>query len=374
MSAARTSPSMGGSPVSDTLVIQSHKGPYRVLFDEDAPARLGAAPPANTHFIVDRRVADLHAATLDGVLSLPPSSSLLRLEATEAAKSLERFPGYVAHLLAHGVRRDHVLIAIGGGIVQDITCFLAATLLRGMAWRFYPTTLLAQADSCIGSKSSINCGDAKNILGTFTPPAEVHLSTRFLDTLDERDLRSGIGEMLKVHAIEGPDAFDRLAADYPRLTGDRALMSGYIRRSLDIKRRFIEADEFDRGIRNVFNFGHSFGHAIEAATDFAIPHGIAVTLGMDMAVEVARGLGLCGDDVVRRMRPVLRANAFGFEGHPVPFERFLAALAKDKKNVGSGSVTLILPDHDGRIGKSVHSMDEPLRTLCRNYLDPAQGR
>src|SRR5204862_184742 len=103
-----------------------------------------------------------------------------------------------------------VLLAVGGGITQDITCFLAATLLRGIDWHFYPTTLLAQADSCIGSKSSINVGAAKNILGTFPPPKQVTISTCFLDTLDPGDVRSGVGEMLKVHAIEGPGAFAKI--------------------------------------------------------------------------------------------------------------------------------------------------------------------
>src|SRR5581483_3202456 len=201
---------------------------------------------------------------------------------------------------ARKIRRNHVLVAIGGGIIQDITCFLAATMLRGLPWNFIPTTLLAQADSCIGSKSSINAGEAKNILGTFTPPARVDVSTRFLKTLDERDIRSGIGEMLKVHAIEGPQSFDQIAHDYENILSDDSVMLHYIRRSLDIKKRIIEIDEFDRGPRNVMNYGHSFGHAIESATDFAVPHGIAVTLGMDLANYTAVRTGRTGEAFFQR--------------------------------------------------------------------------
>ncbi|MEK7862885.1 MAG: 3-dehydroquinate synthase, partial [Chloroflexota bacterium] len=262
------------------MVIQSHRGPYTVDFDDDALAHLDADVPAGAHFLVDARVAELHGADLRRVLA---SRSVLTIAATEAAKSLDRFPAYVERLVERGVRRGHVLVVVGGGITQDIACFLAATLLRGLEWRFYPTTLLAQADSCIGSKSSINVGEIKNVLGTFTPPSRIVIGGRVLATLDERDLRSGIGEMLKVHAIAGPDAFDRIAADYPRLLSDPALLRSYIRASLEIKRRIIEEDEFDRGIRNVMNYGHSFGHAIESATAYAVPHGIAVTIGMDMA-------------------------------------------------------------------------------------------
>lgn len=350
----------------DRLAIRSHKGLYEVLFDPRGIEALDAAPPANAHLLIDARVAELYAPRLKNVLALP---SVLRIEATEEAKSLERFPSYVAHLVAQGIRRDHVLLAIGGGIVQDIACFLAATLLRGLAWRFYPTTLLAQADSCIGSKSSINCSGIKNILGTFTPPDRVTVDVRFLETLDERDVRSGVGEMLKAHAIDGPATFDCIAAAYPNLFNDPAVMQEFVRRSLEIKKRYIEKDEFDRGPRNVFNYGHTFGHAIEAATDFAVPHGIAVTLGMDMANFVSARLGFGTEGHFTRMHPVLARNFRGFESIPVPIDRFVAAIVRDKKNVGAGNVTLILPRPDGCISKSVYSVDARFTRICSKYLE-----
>lgn len=351
--------------MSERLRIASHKGPYEVLFVDDAGPSLADDAREGTHFLVDARVAELHADALAPVLAHP---STLRIEAIEPAKSLDRFPAYVEHLVARGVRRDHALVAVGGGIVQDIACFLAATLLRGLAWRFYPTTLLAQADSCIGSKSSINCGQAKNILGTFTPPDRVVVSSGFLATLDEREVRSGVGEMIKAHAIDGPESFRRIAADYARLFAESAVMAETIRRSLAIKQRYIEADEFDRGVRNVFNYGHSFGHAIEAATAFAIPHGIAVTIGMDMANFMAARLGVATDAPYQSMHAILRANYRGYEDHPVPVEPVLEALAKDKKNAGTGTVTLILPDREGRLGKATHAADAAFAAHVEEYL------
>lgn len=351
--------------MSEPLTIQSHKGPYTAAFDVDALRRLDAAVPENAHFIVDDRVAELYAEQMGNVLA---HRSVLRIPATEDNKSLEKFPGYVRHLVERGLRRDHELFAIGGGILQDITCFLAATMLRGVGWVFYPTTLLAQADSCIGSKSSINSGQAKNILGTFTPPRRIHVSTRFLDTLDERDVRSGVGEMLKVHVIDGPDSFDRIAADYDRLFAEPAVMQAYIRRALEVKKGYIERDEFDQGPRNVFNYGHSFGHAIEAATDFAIPHGIAVTIGMDMANYVSWQLGVGTEAHFARMHPTLRRNYRGFGDHPVPLEPFLAALAKDKKNVGTGSATLILPDREGHVFRDAYPTDAVFAGICGDFL------
>ena len=352
-----------------SMIIQSHKGPYTASFDDDAFGKLDSGVPPNAHFIVDRHVADLYADSIPRVFDAP---SVLLIDATESNKSLDRMPDYVAHLVARGVRRDHVLIAIGGGIIQDITCFLAATLLRGIDWKFYPTTLLAQADSCIGSKSSINAGDAKNILGTFTPPKEVFISTRVLSTLDEKDIRSGVGEMLKVHAIDGPDAFAGIEADYDRLFADPAVMMRYIRRSLEIKKAFIETDEFDRGPRNIFNYGHSFGHAIEAATDFAIPHGIGVTIGMDMANFVAGETGFGQSGLFDARHDVLKRNYRAFENHPVPVDAFLNAIAKDKKNVGADLV-LILPDKEARLQKTPCANDGRFRELCTRYLEHARS-
>ena len=351
--------------MSDKLDVQSHTGGYTAIFDDDALAALNADVPADSHFIIDRRVADLYAEPMSNILS---SASVLLIDAVEPNKSLERMPEYVNHLVSCGVRRDHTLLAIGGGIIQDITCYLAATMLRGMDWRFLPTTLLAQADSCIGSKSSINCGDAKNILGTFTPPRRVDICVSFLDTLKETDVRSGVGEMLKVHVIDGPESFDALAADYHRLFDEADVMQHYVRRALEIKKGYIEQDEFDQGIRNIFNYGHSFGHAIEGASEFAIPHGIAVTIGMDMANFISWRLGVGGENHYRRMHLALSANYRGFEDHHVPLDKFLSAISKDKKNTGSGSVTLILPDADGKVFRDGYANDDGFAALCDEYL------
>ncbi len=350
--------------MSNTLTIQSHKGPYCVHFYEDVPWHLTHDFPTNAHFIVDARVADLYCENLAPVLNSP---STLLIEAEEDNKSLNKFPAYVDHLVDRRIRRDHMLIAIGGGIIQDITCFLAATVLRGIIWSFYPTTLLAQADSCIGSKSSINNGTAKNILGTFTPPKEIHLVHAFLDTLDERDVRSGVGEMLKVHIISGPTSFDAIAADYEALFKEPTVMIRYVRRAMEIKQSYIERDEFDTGLRNIFNYGHTFGHAIESATGFAIPHGIAISIGMDMANWLAWKLGIGREAHYSRMHRVLAANYQNFAETEIPLGPFVSAISKDKKNVGS-DVTLILPDKDAKVFRDSYPNDDKFKTLCAEYL------
>ena len=348
------------------MVIKSHKGKYSVTFCKNSVRHLiNNLPNKNYHIIIDKRVADLYRQELKSVLN---HTSVLKIDALESNKSLEKIPKYVLHLIRKQIRRDDVLIAIGGGIIQDITCFLAATLLRGVDWYFYPTTLLAQADSCIGSKSSINCGDSKNLLGTFTPPNKVVIGSDFLKTLEERDVRSGVGEMLKVHGISGKEDFDKISNRYNEMFLDNKVMQKFIHRSLEIKKEYIELDEFGRGPRNIFNYGHSLGHAIEAATNFAIPHGIAVTIGLDMAnwlsPQIADG------DIAHydRMRKVLSTNYRGFEDVVIPIDHFMSALAKDKKNIGSDEVTLILPTKDAVIKKGRYSNDEKFKTLCNKYL------
>jgi 3-dehydroquinate synthase len=355
---------MGAFRVSEPLVIQSHKGPYAVVFAGDSLSGLVEATRGPAHYIVDAKVAEIYARQLAPVLA---SASVLRIEAKEPNKSLERCPDYITHLMAGGIKRGQTLVAIGGGIIQDITCFLAAILLRGVDWHFYPTTLLAQADSCIGSKSSINVGEFKNIVGTYTPPSRIVVGADILATLTQNEIQSGIGEMLKVHAISGPADFDRIASDYDAMILDRSLLQGYVLRSLEIKKGIIEQDEFDRAIRNVLNLGHSFGHAIESATEFGIPHGIAVTIGIDMAYFVAARLHLTDERHFRRMHPTLAKNYRGFERTPIPAERFFKAISLDKKNTDS-KLGLILPNADGIPGRVGVPNDEVFQALCREYF------
>jgi 3-dehydroquinate synthase len=242
-------------------------------------------------------------------------------------------------------------------------------LLRGLPWRFVPTTLLAQADSCIGSKSSINLGATKNILGTFNPPSEVVICRAFLETLEQKDTHSGIGEIIKVHVIDGIDSFDRLARDYDRLLADPAVRLAYIRAALLIKQRFIEIDEFDRGIRNIFNYGHSFGHAIESATHFGIPHGIAISIGMDMANAVAAARNMLPSEHRVRMRPTLRKNYAAYASIPIPFDAMLSALMKDKKNHGT-TLGLILPvGADAAVQLVQIPADDAFRSQCEHFLN-----
>jgi 3-dehydroquinate synthase len=350
----------------DEMVVQSHKGPYTVYFHNTVPeCPMSVLSEASAHFLVDANVARLYRLELAAVLNHPNS---IVINATEDAKSIEQVIPIIEKLVANKVRRGQNLIAIGGGIIQDITCFIASTLLRGLDWKFVPTTLLAQADSCIGSKSSINLGATKNILGTFNPPSEIYVCQAFLNTLEQKDILSGIGEILKVHAIEGKMAFDQLVSDYNSLLSDRATMLRYIGSSLRIKQKFIEVDEFDRGIRNIFNYGHSFGHAIESATDYGVPHGIAVSMGMELANSIACQRGLLPEREYQRMHHILRKHYSSFSRTVIPLHDLLEALMKDKKNTATKLVLIFAIGDDARIERTQVDADEAFHAQCRQAL------
>lgn len=347
----------------ETLTIQSHKGPYSVAFGPPF-AGLEKGLGEKGHLIIDEKVATLYREILAPALE---GGRVVSIKATEENKSLEQIPNYINRLTKNGIRRGDELVAVGGGIIQDIAAFIAAVLFRGVAWRFYPTTLLAQADSCIGSKTSINVGGYKNQVGTFTPPQSIHIAVEVLETLTSADFRSGLGEVIKVHLIAGRGDFNAVRAAYPALRRDRKLLIATIRRSLEIKKVLIEKDEFDQKERLTLNYGHSFGHALEAATSYAIPHGIAVTIGIAMANFISKEWGLLSPRDEEAIYPLLRQNYDGFEKTPIPKDRFFESLARDKKNVGK-DVSLILTKGPGVVFRGLYPFDTPFRDLCTRFF------
>jgi 3-dehydroquinate synthase len=351
--------------ITTALTIKSHRGSYGVQFIKDLNEAVSHFPSdKNFTFIVDKKVHSLYRNEIETLIN---NRRFLLVEATEKNKNLAKIPEYIQSLMEQGTKRGHVLVAIGGGIIQDITCFLASTLFRGMDWYFLPTTLLAQADSCIGSKSSINVGDWKNIVGTFVPPNRIFVCTEFLKTLSQEDVHSGVGEMIKVHMIKSWERFLDIKRDYVEILKSDELMKNYILRSLLIKRDIIEVDEFDKGIRNILNYGHSFGHAIESATDFEVPHGVAVTIGMDMANFISSRFGFWPKEKFTLARELLKVNSGRYFSIKIPDERFFTSISKDKKNIDE-NLALILPRAEGGVAKMLLKNDDHFRSACIDYF------
>jgi 3-dehydroquinate synthase len=205
----------------------------------------------------------------------------IALTAAESAKTLHAAADVVEALRDRGADRGSHLVAVGGGIVQDVATMSASIYMRGIKWTYCPTTLLGMVDSCVGGKSSINVGRYKNIAGNFYPPTQVVIDTDFCRTLPLTQRAAGLCEAVKICFADTGKAFDdylALAARGDLLAGE--LLPEVIALSLSTKKRFIEEDEFDNGVRLLLNFGHTFGHALEAAGNFSISHGVAVGLGM----------------------------------------------------------------------------------------------
>lgn len=358
------------------LSIRSRNGSYTVEPYSSFDQALSQARQENGFFsILDNQVESLYRPTLARHLA---EDRRVLIAASEQQKSLEHISPVVQELLSRGIRRNHSLLVIGGGVTQDVGCFIASILFRGLNWIFIPTTLLAQADSCIGSKSSINVGGFKNQIGTFFPPKRVLLATDLLQTLPHDEFRSGIGEVIKLHLIAGKVPYQELVKllGSSQLQNEETTMTRIITRSLAIKKEFIETDEFDRGPRNILNFGHTFGHAFESVTNFAIPHGIAVLLGILAATHLSRKLGLCSQEFYSALKNAVApwCRPFGGELQSASVQKTIELMGQDKKTTDRETVVCILIREAGLLEKrSVDKEGELSPALKKFFQEELEG-
>ncbi|MBZ0094602.1 MAG: hypothetical protein K8H75_04365 [Sulfuricella sp.] len=299
----------------------------------------------NRFYVIDSNVWDIYCESLFSRLD-PQLVMVLPIE--EDRKNLYTVMEVYDALMSRAAKRNMTLISIGGGIVQDITGFAASTLYRGINWIFVPTTLLAQADSCIGSKTSLNYKSYKNLVGSFFPPNQIFLCPGFTKTLKNEDYFSGLGEVVKLHLMGGEPLAHELMSNLPALTGreNSAALLSAIEKSLAVKLSYMRDDEFDTGKRNLLNFGHCFGHAVESTSAFAIPHGQAVVIGMIFANIVAKNRGLMNvalfEQLHRRaLQPALTAQLHKSQ---LDTDALFAAMKMDKKRTGDGLVLIMLID------------------------------
>ena len=344
------------------FTVKSSIHDYEVNFITDLQTSLRSEVLQTDFAIVDQKVLELYGAQLNCL----DSNQIIPIEASEKTKSYHGCGLVIETLIKKGFRKNHRLIAIGGGITQDVTAYISSVLYRGVKWIFFPTSLLAQGDSCIGSKSSINFKEYKNQIGGFYPPNQIFIYPDFVDTLTEWEIRSGLGEMCHYYVVSGNEDFDWLKKSYTDALRNRDVLSQVISKSLAIKKRYIEIDEFDQNERLVFNYGHSFGHAIESLTNYEIPHGIAVSHGMDIANFVSVQLGFIQPQVREHIRELLKRIWKGTSIKSLAIEEFKMALSKDKKNIGK-TLRLILNKGIGNI--VVHKIEmEKVAPILEEYF------
>jgi len=337
---------------------------YEVKFINDSPAVLNNEIRDGDVVIMDQKIKELYPAI---TATIPKKKILIDIEAHEKQKSYEGLIPIINKLIAGDFRKNHRLIGIGGGITQDITAFTASIMYRGVDWIFFPTTLLAQGDSCIGSKTSINFGEYKNQVGGFYPPNKIYIDLNFLDTLSSADLQSGLGEMSHYFVVSSEEDFKKYKQNYTPALSNKTVLANMISKSLEIKKSYIEIDEFDQNERQVFNYGHSFGHAIESLTNYTIPHGIAVSFGMDMANYISVKMELLKPEIRNEIRELLEKIWEGYNIKNIDIEKFCNALAKDKKNVGK-ELRLILCKGYGQVFKAPVKNDLKLKNWISEYF------
>ncbi|WP_428075723.1 3-dehydroquinate synthase [Candidatus Avelusimicrobium luingense] len=322
---------------SDSFVVRSVPRDYRVLLPQtDHPAeliqRMMDENPKNL-LLIDQNVWNLYLAD-----SHIDEKRVMFVQANEEFKTLHNgVEQALGFLEKNGFGKGETLVVVGGGVTEDIGAFVGAVYKRGIAWRFFPTTLLSMCDSCIGGKTGINYHKAKNQLALFSAPREVIICPAFLRTLHAREIKSGLGEILKLFITGGPELLARFSK-YVSADGEvnnfesfRYLILG----ALGVKKQIVEKDEFELNLRKSLNYGHTLGHAIEVLSDYAIPHGQAVTMGVLVVNEMSRRRGLLSQqdcDAIRRLARNLFQTARLSKNivNELP-----SLLLKDKKSIGN---------------------------------------
>jgi 3-dehydroquinate synthase len=292
--------------------------------------------PCRTLLLTDDTVAALYAETVTASLS-EAGFSVVRhvIPHGEASKSAANLMTLLEAMADEHLTRSDLLVALGGGVVGDLGGFCAAVYQRGIDFIQIPTTLLAMVDASVGGKTAIDLKAGKNLCGAFHQPALVVCDTDCLSTLPPEILADGMAEVIKYAFINDRPLFDLLQGDAT------ANMAEVIRLCVEDKCKLVEADETDKGVRQLLNLGHTVGHAIEACSDFAISHGSAVAMGMVIITRSAVKTGLCYEETQSSLLVLLAKYHLPTEC-PFTAEQLYAVAQGDKKRAG-GSLTLVVP-------------------------------
>lgn len=307
-------------------------------------------------FVIDRKLYDLYKTNIFNRID---DEKLFLVDAIEENKTVETALRICEILTSLSAKRNIRLISFGGGIIQDITGFVANVLYRGIHWTFFPTTLLASCDSCIGGKTSLNYKNYKNLLGTFYPPDQINICMPFFNTLSERDFKSGLGEVVKFNVMQREKGVLNIEKNIDAiLERNFNILSKFVEKSLEFKKKFIEKDEFDKGVRIQLNFAHTFGHAFETVSKYQIPHGTAVAMGTIVANRISLARNWVSSDIVERIEKVLEKiipvtrNEISLD-----IESILSAIHKDKKQVSSDITAVLIKGNKMNL-KIVHDVTQ----------------
>ena len=311
------------------MIIKLPDGSVSSILTDESIASLPARLNGEQVFVLtDSRVHSLYGK------AFPRNAGVIVLPAGEKNKTLETVYSAIHQLIELGADRKSFVLGIGGGIVCDITGFVASIYMRGLRFGFVPTTLLAQVDASVGGKNGVNCDGYKNMIGVFNQPEFVLCDVNLLETLDPRELRAGLAEVIKSALIADASLFEYLEKNIESILGlDRKQLCFIVERSVAIKAQIVEADEREAGERKKLNLGHTFGHAIEKQSNNQFLHGEAVSIGMRMAAEVSKRLGLLSETDLQRILNLLERTGLPLSSD-IPQAALMEAVGKDKKKHG----------------------------------------
>lgn len=363
-----------------TVFVDLAERSYDVEIGPDLLAQAGVRIKPLLHrprvaVLTDETVAGLHLDALRaGLAAAGVEMTALALPPGEATKSWPQFERAVEWLLVEKVERRDVVVAFGGGVIGDLAGFAAAVLRRGVRFVQIPTSLLAQVDSSVGGKTGINAPQGKNLIGAFHQPSLVLADTSVLGTLTARDFLAGYGEVVKYGLLGDAEFFEWLERNGPALAGgDMAARVRAVTRSVQMKADIVARDETEQGDRALLNLGHTFCHALEAATGYSdrLLHGEGVAIGCALAFELSARLGLCSQEDPSRVRAHLRAMGMKTDladipGHLPGAEALVDLMAQDKKVV-DGQLRFILARG---IGQAFVTSDVP-RDAVLSVLEDA---
>ena len=302
--------------------------------------------------LTDENVEEPHAVKVaESLAEASVTVDLVVVEPGEPAKSVDKAAALWEKLLELGTDRKSVVVAVGGGVVGDLAGFIAATYARGVRFFQVPTTLLAQVDSSVGGKVGINLPRAKNMVGAFLQPVGVLIDTATLDTLDARQYRAGLGEVVKYGVILDAELFDYLEANAAGLAGrDHDVLGHVIARCCRLKADVVHQDEREEsGLRAVLNYGHTFAHALEALAGYGkLLHGEAVSIGMLCASRLAERLRRVDAEFTERQRRLLAALGLPTDLPEIDHDQILRTMMHDKK-VEHGRLRFVLPVRMGHV-------------------------
>ena len=338
------------------LRINLDRDSYDILIEHGLLEHLGALisekfGKPRTFIVTDKNISEHWLEqTLDSFSSEGISPKVLEVPDGESTKSFGNLEKIIDQLLEAEVDRECLLIALGGGVIGDLVGFAASVTLRGIKVVQVPTTLLSQVDSSVGGKTGINVRQGKNLVGSFYQPSLVVIDTQVLQTLPKRQILAGYAEVVKYGVIRDNLFFDWLEINGQRvLEGDQQAQQFAIYNSCRIKAEIVEADEKEQNVRAILNFGHTFGHALEAEAryDGNVLHGEAVSIGMVMAIELSKSLGhLSGQDAVRVVEHIrkigLPSNVNSINGSEAWYPEKLFQHMKHDKKVSNGRMRFIL--------------------------------